>query len=392
MKYLIIGNGISGITAATNIRKIDKQGEITIVSDEAYPFYSRIRLIDLVAEETDENGLIVYKNAWYEKNNIKLLLNTTVSNIDREKKEIITSTYNPIKYDKLLLATGSKPFIPPIPGADRKGMFTLRTLKDALEIKQYAENAKNVTVIGGGVLGLELGNSLRKTGHKVIVVEFLPRMLPRQIDTEGAEILKTQLENMGFTLHYGVKTTEIFGDDKVKGIKLEDGTTINCDMVLISAGVRANTELADKLGLKYSKGLFVKDTMETDMPDIFAAGDLVEHRGIFYGIWPAAEKQGEIAGINMARGDMVYSGTTPSNVLKIAGIDLIAIGDIDTENKLDSFIEKDKEKFIYSKLVVKDNILVGSILLGNTKNWQKIKKAIEEKWNIDKLSNLLQDL
>lgn len=390
MQYIILGNGVAGTTAAINIRKIDKQGEITIVSDEAYPFYSRIRLVDFIAGETDENGLVIYKNAWYEKNNIKLLLNTSVSDIDKEKKEVITSSADRIKYDKLLLATGGISFIPPIPETDKKGVFSLRTLKDAIEIKQYAEHAEKVVIIGGGVLGLELGNSLRKTGHKVTVVEFFPRMLHRQIDTEGAEILKTQLENMGFTLHYGAKTTEIFGNDKVKGIKLEDGRTIECDMVLISAGVKANMELADKLGLKHSKGLFVKDTLGTDIPDIFAAGDLIEHKGMFYGIWPAAEKQGETAGINMAGGNAVYSGTTPSNILKIAGIDLIAIGNIDLDGELDSIIEKDKEKFIYRKLVVKDNIILGSILLGDIKNWQKIKKAIEKKQKIEELKKELQ--
>jgi nitrite reductase (NADH) large subunit len=385
MQYIILGNGVAGTTAAINIRKTDKQGEITIVSDEAYPFYSRIRLVDFVAGETDESGLVIYKNAWYEKNNIKLLLNTTVSDIDKEKKEIITSSADRIEYDKLLFATGGISFIPPITGVDKKGVFSLRTLKDAIGIKQYAEHAEKVVIIGGGVLGLELGNSLRKTGHKVTAVEFFPRMLPRQIDTEGAEILKIQLENMGFTLHYGAKTTEIFGKDKVEGIKLENGKMIDCDMALISAGVKANTELAEKLELKHNKGILVKDTMETDIPDIFAAGDLIEHKGMFYGIWPAAEKQGEIAGINMAGGNAVYSGTIPSNILKIAGIDLVAIGDIDLDGKLDSIIEKDKEKFIYRKLVVKDNIIVGSILLGDIKNWQKIKKSIEEKWDIDKL-------
>lgn len=390
MKYIIIGNGVAGTTAAANIRKIDNEGEITIVSAEAYPFYSRIRLIDYLAGETDEKGLVIYKDAWYEKNNIKLLLNTPVPDIDKGSKEIVTPSGQRIKYDKLLIATGGLSFVPPIPGADKKGVFTLRTLKDAIEIKKYAEQVKKVVLIGGGVLGLEAGNSLRKTGHMVTVVEFFPRLLPRQMDVEGAEILTSQLVGMGFSFYLGAKTKEIFGDDKVKGVKLEDGTIIDCDMAIISAGVRADAGLADESGIKCGKGIPVNDKMKTEVQDVYAAGDVAERKGICYGIWPAAEEQGKIAGINMAGGNAVYEGTTPSNVLKIAGIDLISAGDIDTEGKFESIIQKDKEKFLYKKLVIKNDIITGCILYGDISGWKKIKKAIDEKKDITSIKNNLE--
>ncbi|MEK6581465.1 MAG: FAD-dependent oxidoreductase, partial [Nitrospirota bacterium] len=306
MKYIIIGNGVAGTTAAANIRKVDHEGEITIVSDEAYPFYSRIRLIDYLAGETDEKGLVIYKDAWYEKNNIKLLLNTPVSEIDKDMKEIAVPSGQRLKYDKLLIAAGGVSFIPPLPGSDKKGVFTLRTIKDAGEIKKCVEQAKKVILIGGGILGIEVGNSLRKVGCSVSIIEFFSRLLPRQMDREGAEILKAQMEKMGFTFYLGAKTKEIFGDDRVLGVKLEDGTIIDCNMVIISAGVRPNTELANKIGVKCNRGLPVNDRMETEIQDIYAAGDLIEHRNLYYGIWPAAEKQGEVAGINMAGGSAGY--------------------------------------------------------------------------------------
>jgi len=389
MKYIIIGNGAAGTTAAANIRKIDGEGEITILSDEAYPFYSRIRLIEYLAGETDEKGLVIYKDIWYEKNNIKLLLNTPVSEIDKDKKEIIIPFGHRLKYDKLLIATGGLSFIPPIPGSDKHGVFTLRTIKDAIEINAYTEQAKKVIIIGGGVLGLEAGNSLRKRGHSITVVEFFPRLLPKQMDIEGAEILKAQMEGMGFTFYIGAKTREIIGDDRAKGVKLEDGTIIDCDMIIISAGIRPNTELVNKLGLGLNKGLPVNDRMETEIQDIYAAGDLIKHRDVFYGIWPAAEKQGEVAGVNMAGGNGLYTGTIPSNVLKLAGIDLIAAGDIDADGKLESIVQKNKEKFIYRKLVIKDNTIVGCILYGNIENWKKIKRAIDEKKDISPLRKKL---
>jgi len=390
MKYIIIGNGAAGTTAAINIRKIDHEGEITILSDEAYPFYSRIRLMEYISGDVDENGLIIYKDAWYEKNNIKLLLNTPVSEIDKNKKEVITHSGHILKYDRLLIAAGGLSFVPPIPGSDKKGVFTLRTLKDAIEIKRYAEQSKRVVIIGGGVLGLELGNSLRKTGHSVFVVEFFPRLLPRQMDTEGAEILKTQMGKMGFAIFLGAKTREITGDEKVKGVILDDGTIIDCDMVIISAGVKPNTELADKPGIKCNKGAPINDRLETELKDIYAAGDIAEHRGICYGIWPAAEEQGKIAGINMAGGSAVYTGTLPSNILKIAGINLISAGDIDPDKKLEAIVQKDSKSLIYRKLVIQDNCIVGCILYGNIDVWGKIKKAMDEKKDISRIKTALE--
>lgn len=390
MKYIIIGNGVAGTTAAINIRKIDHEGEINILSDEAYPFYSRIRLMEYISGDADESSLVIYKDAWYEKNNIKLLLNTPVSEIDKNKKEVIIHSGHSLKYGMLLIAIGGLSFIPQIPGSDKKGVFTLRTLKDAIEIKKYSEQSKRVVLIGGGVLGLEVGNSLRKTGHSIFVVEFFPRLLPRQMDKEGAEILKTQMEKMGFAFFLGAKTRKITGDEKVKSIILDDGTIIDCDMVIISAGVKPNTELADKLGIKCNKGIPVNDRLETEIKDIYAAGDIAEHKGICYGIWPAAEEQGKIAGINMAGGSAIYTGTLPSNILKIAGINLISAGNIDPDKNLEAIVQKNSESFIYKKLVIKDNCIVGCILYGNIDIWKKIKKAMDEKKDISSIKTDLE--
>lgn len=385
MNYVIIGNGVAGTTAAEHIRKLDSGGRITIISDEKYPFYSRIRLIDFLAGTVDLQNIVIKKDNWYQKNQIDLILNERAIEIDINKKIVNTQSGLNISFDKLLLATGANSFVPPILGAEKTGVFTLRRFKDAEAIKDYSKGEpKSVVVIGGGVLGLEAGNALRKSGHNLTVIEALPRLLPRQMDPEGSDILKQQMESMGFTFHIGRMTKEIIGDETVTGVLLDDGTEINCGMIIISAGVRPELTLVKQLKLTVDKGVVVKDNLTTELPDIFCAGDLTTHRGRLYGIWPAAEKQGEIAGINMVSGEAAYKGTTPSNVLKVVGIDLVSIGEIDAEGKFESIVKKDPEKFIYKKLVFENNKIIGAILYGDKKNWLKIKKAIESKQELTK--------
>jgi len=387
MKYIIIGNGVAGSTAASLIRKHDSNGEITILTNEATPFYSRIRLIEYLAGEADEEEIVIHNNEWYKENNMRLLMNTPAIEIDKERKEVVTSKGERFGFDKLLLATGGFSFVPPITGSDKEGVFTLRTIRDADGIISYSKGMKNVLIIGGGVLGLEAGNALIKRGFNITVVEYFPRLLPRQMDPEGAEILKTQLEHMGFVFYLGARSKEIIGDDRARGLIMEDGTKIDADLIIVSAGIRPYADLGSKLGLAVNKGLVVNDMMETDIKDIYAAGDLIEHRGVFYGIWPASEKQGEIAGINMAGGNALYEGTTMSNVLKIVGIDLAAAGDIDAEGKYESVIQKDTEKYIYKKLVIKDNILSGAILFGDISGYRRILRAIDNKEDISSIKD-----
>jgi nitrite reductase (NADH) large subunit len=391
MKYIIIGNGVAGTTAAANIRKLDSSGEITVLTDEAAPFYSRIRLIEYLAKEAAGKDITIYKDEWYKKNGIKLMLSTTASGIDKDNRQIKTGKGDLLEYDKLLIATGGFSFVPPIPGSGKKGVFTLRTIEDANEIISYAEGIKKVILIGGGILGLEAGNSLRKTGHDISVVEFFPRLLPRQMDPDGAEMLKAQMEGMGFSFYLGAKTREITGDDKAWGVLLEDGTKIDGDLIIMSAGVRPRAEMAEKSGLTIKRGVVVNDRMETGTKDIYAAGDLIEHRERSYGIWPAARKQGEVAGINMAGGSALYEGTTMANILKVAGIDLASAGDIDADGKFDSIVEKDKERYIYKKLVIKENILSGCILYGDVSGYKKILRAIDEKKNIGNIRKELRE-
>ena len=383
--YLIIGNGVAGNAAAENIRKHDPEGKITVFSLESRPFYYVPALPEYLAGVKAADQIILHPQQWYDQRRIDLHLDTRVTRIDAAQKFVETGKGERFPFDKLLLATGGNSFVPPMKGADSPGVFTLRTLADADRIKQAAAGAKTAVLIGGGLLGLEAGNGLRQMGLKIVVVEFFPRLLPRQMDPAGAAILARQMEDMGFTFHLGAKTREIVTAPEGVQVNLESGEEIKGDLVLISAGVRPDISLAQALGLEIDKGVKVDDTMKTSRDDIYAAGDLIEHRGRFYGIWPAAMEQGAAAGAAMAGQAAAYQGTLPSNVLKVAGIDLVAAGDIDADGKLAAIVHQDDAKGTYRKLVLQDNLLVGAILLGDIRGSAEIQAAIKKQQDISHL-------
>ena len=386
-RYVIIGNGVAGTTAAENIRKTDKDGEMTIITDEDLPFYYRVRLNEFISGDIPEQDLIAKKDQWYKDNHIDIKLKTQVTGADPGNKTIFTANDEKFEYDRLLIATGSHSFIPPIKGSDSLGVFALRNIQDARNISDWAAKIEDVVLIGGGLLGLEAGNALRKLGKKITVVEFFPRLLPRQLDVDGASRLQSIMEDMGFSFRLGAKTEEIAGDEKVSAVRLEGGETLKAKMVVISAGVRPNLELADPLGLDKDKGIKVDGRLQTNQPDVYAAGDVAEFNGIPYGIWPAAMDQGKIAGINMAGGDALYEGTTMANTLKVVGVDLASAGNIDVEGKLESRVVTDEK--VYKKVVFENNRIAGCIMLGDTKGFNKITQEMTEKKDISSVKDQL---
>ena len=385
--YLIIGNGVAGTTAAENIRKLDKTGKITIVTEESTPFYYRVRLPEFMSGDLAEDKLSAKKDQWYKDQGIDLRLNTRIQGASPGKKAVTTQSHQEISYDRLLMATGSRSFIPPMKGSDRKGVLTLRTIPDARNIVAWAKNIQKVVLIGGGLLGLEAGNALRKLGKNLTVVEFFPRLLPRQLDVAGGGRLQTIMEGMGFSFRLGAKTQEIKGDDRVSGVLLEGGELLPAEMVIISAGVRPALELAKALSLDHDKGVKVDEQMRTNQPGIYAAGDVTEFKGIPYGIWTAATEQGQIAGTNMAGGNALYKGTVMANTLKVVGIDLASAGNIDAESKLESKVLTDQK--VYKKIVLENDQIAGCIMLGDTKGFTKITKMMSEKQNVSQIKDKL---
>lgn len=386
-RYLIIGNGVAGARAAVRIRERDPKGEIHIFTGEAYPFYYRVRFPEFVAGEVTIKEITIHTKEFYQGKNISLHLEEAIAEVFLEKKEAISRQGHTYSYDVLLMATGGNAFVPPIPGNEKEGVFTLRTMKDAIKMKAFSEKINKAILIGGGLVGLETGGALLRRGIKVSVIEQNPRILPRQMDTEGAQILQAKMESMGFTFFLNGQSEEILGKDKVEGVRLKDGRVVEGQIAIISAGVRPNIDLAKKMGLEIKNGVLVNDRLETSVLDIFAAGDVAEHRGRVYGLWPAAQKQGEIAGVNMAGGEEFYKGTVVSNTLKVVGIDLTSTGEIDAEGKLECVVRSDREKCNYCKVTFKEDKVVGCILLGETKGRAELLSAIEKEADIKEIKD-----
>jgi len=387
--YLIVGNGVAGTTAAEHLRKQDPQGEITLIADEDLPFYWRIQLNDLIAGETSEEKLLVKSRSWYDEQRIRLMLETRITGADPGGKTLTSADGDRYTYDTLLLATGSHSFVPPIQGSDKEGVFTLRNVRDARAIRDRAKGIQRVVLIGGGLLGLEAGNALRKLGKQITVVEFFPRLLPRQLDDHGAARLQALMEGMGFAFRLGAKTQEITGTGAADGVRLEGGETLDSGMVLISAGVRPNLGLAQALGLETDKGVQVDEQLRTSRPEVFAAGDVAEFRGMPYGIWPAAMEQGRIAGTNMGGGNATYEGTPMANTLKVVGIDLASAGDIDADGEHEASTRETDE--VYQKVVFNQDRIIGCIMLGDTKGFNRITKAMKDEEDVSALKERILD-
>lgn len=390
-RYLIVGNGVAGARAAIKIRENDPDGDIHIFTDEAYTFYYRVRFPEFIANEVSIDEITIHSIEYYKNRNIFIHLEEAIVGGDLGRKELVSKKGRVYNYDLLLIATGGIAFVPPVKGIEKKGVFTLRKMKDAIEMRDFARNIREAVLIGGGLVGLEIGGALLRRGVKVSVIEHNPRILPRQMDEDGAMILQKKMEAMGFSFFLNAQAEEIIGDYRVEGVLLKDGRIVNGEMVIVSAGVKPNIDLAKALGIELENGIIVNERLETMKNSIYAAGDVAQFKGRCFGIWPAAQRQGEIAGINMAGGDAIYEGTIISNTLKVLGIDLTSSGEIDTENRYEHKIKIDKYRGIYKKLVLRNNNIIGCILLGQKKGSSEILTAIEKRINVKELKDSILD-
>lgn len=362
---------------------------IEIYTREPFEYYSRVRLPEVCATLMSAEDLAVYKSEWYEKKNIQVFKNQEVAKIDRAAKEIVLNNGKREKYDKLVLAMGSDAFKLPIKNADLDGIFTIREYGDADTIRQYiTRGTKHAVVIGGGLLGLEAARHIRAAKIDTLtIIEVFPRLLPRQLDEEGARILKKVIERLGCTVILGTQVTEFYGDKQVKSLRLKDGRELPAETVLISAGIKPRIALAKDAGLMVNKGIVVDDHLRSTDKDIFVAGDLAEFQGMVWGIIPAALDHAPVIANNILGNEHIkYKQTIPQNTLKVVGINLTSMGkvtfDDGHENEYVILKKTDETKERYEKYVMKGGKLVGSILLGSKDNFnwlmQKIGKEITE--------------
>ena len=403
MKVVILGNNVAGTFSAQNIRFLNNEVEIEIFTKEIYPYYSRVHLPELIPRKIKAEDLIVFDAEWYKNKDLKLYLNKKAVNIDAMNKTILfEKDGEPVLYDKLILALGSTPNIPPIKNAremkdDNKGVFTLRTIDDALKIRDYIEKfaVKKAIVIGGGLLGLELASQINDCKLDTTVVEFFPRLLPRQLDEECGTMLKDEIESRGIKVILNAATEEILGDGMVNGIKLKDGRKFDSDIVLIQAGIRPIIDLAKSANIKTDRGIIINEFLETSEKDIYAVGDCVQYKDQVWGIIPACMEQSKIVAASVLELKKVeYEGTTPKNTLKIVGLELTSIGTIDPKKEEGAGWEilkkSDKKDCCYQKIVLKDNKLKGAILFGDNKAISYVYKMMEQDVDKEELKKLLE--
>lgn len=392
-RYVIVGNGVAGVTAAQSIARAQPGADLHIYAAEPYPYYRRPQLPDYIAGIVAEADIFYRPPEWYEQQGIRVHLSTPVAELDPSAHRLRLADGAEVPYDRLLLATGGLPWIPPIEGTGRRGVFTLRTLDDARAIRQFAQSARRGVVVGGGLLGLETARALRALGLEVTVLEFAPYLMPRQLDREGAAVLETLLRKMDIQTVTGAITEAILGDGAVRAVRLKDGREFPADLVVCSTGIRSDVALARQAGLTVARGVVVDQYLQTSAPDIYAAGDVAEAGGIVYGIVPAAIEQARAAAANMvAPGSAVYSGTLPATTLKVVGAELTSLGECVAEgDDLLQLRRADPQNGRYRKLALRDGRIVGAILLNEREHTSPIRQLMERGTDISTYADLLME-
>jgi nitrite reductase (NADH) large subunit len=327
-RVAVVGAGIAGLAAVEAIRTVSSNTEVTLISKEAHLPYYRLNLTRYLAGEINENELQIKPHSWFEENKVRLLLDTEVSKLKLDHNIIEINNNDEVPFDKLILTVGAHPFMPPFPGAYREGVTNIRTLSDVRSILTSDLTGKKCTCIGGGLLGLETAGALAKRGAEVTLLEGYGWLLPRQLNKRAGQILAEHVQGSGIKLFTNARTREILGDEKVKGILLEDEKIIDTDFVLVATGIRPNSYLGRMADLDVNKGVVVNNMLLTSHPDVFAAGDVAEHHGCVYGTWAPSQYQGSIAGMNAVGSNIEFGGIPQSNALKVLQVELFSIGKI----------------------------------------------------------------
>ncbi|HKS82039.1 MAG TPA: nitrite reductase large subunit NirB [Candidatus Acidoferrales bacterium] len=365
-KLVVVGNGMAGVASVEQILKHRHDFAITILGDETHVNYNRILLSSVLAGEKSAEEIILNDLDWYERNHIRLRLGARVTSVDTERKIVRSEDASSEPFDTLLLATGSSPLIPPIQGVDKEGVFVFRSLDDARMLRAAAKKGPKAVVIGGGLLGLEAARGLQVQGCDVTVVHLMDTLMERQLDKIAGDCLRAKMECLGVKVLLNRNTSAILGNGKATGLAFRDGNSIPADFVVIAAGIRPNAELGRNAGLEVNRGIVVNDYMETSLPDIFAVGECVEHRGVCYGlVAPLLEQAKVLAATITGNKGPVYKGTPPAARLKVMGVEVFSAGDaIDTVPGYDAIRYEDPALGIYKKIVLHDGKLAGAILVG----------------------------
>lgn len=381
-RIIIIGNGIAGITAVKAIREVDKESEVFIFGEEEFYPYNRIKLSKNLFDELSEDNTLLLKKSWYEENKVNIYVSKKVIKVNIENKEVVLCDESILKYDKLLLANGARNNKPPVEGIEKVGVFNLRTLQDAWDIKSKIQKGESVINIGGGIQGLETAWNLNQHGINVSIVEIQSRLMPNQLDEKASKILQDSVEKFGINIYLNTRVNKIAGNNEIEGVVTSSDEFMPCNKVIYSAGIKPNIEMFEDTHIKCEKGIVINEKMETNIADIYAAGDVAELDKFVPGLWNISIGQGKVAGYNIIGKDSTYKHIVPVTTLNAFKLSLFSMGCVDENNATNVLVE-DNDEGQYMKVYIRDRKIVGAIVIGDTKQSPILKSAIEKEISLE---------
>jgi NAD(P)H-nitrite reductase large subunit/ferredoxin len=385
-RIVVVGAGVAGVTAAEELRRGLPDAELTLIGDEPYAFYNRMGITRLVSESVSIESLYLNRRDWADSRKIDYRRGLAVTAIDRASREVALADGGRLPYDRVVLATGANPLVPPIDGFGAEGSFVLRTIDDAVQMQQHVRRrrCRTAVIVGAGLLGLEAAYYLAQLDVRVVVLDRGPWPLSRQLDEQAGALVWEMLHDLGIELLPRAEARRILADEFVTGVELIEGGSIDAELCLVATGVLPNAELAEAAGLDVAGGVTVNDGMQTSDPHIFAVGDVVDHQGRRYGLWPASVEQAQVAATTMVGGVAAFQLVAQPARLKVPGIDLLSIGVVEVQG------EESKSVVVsaygtrrYRKLILEDGRLAGAIILGNPELFDDVTAAVERRIDLN---------
>ncbi|MBU8908669.1 nitrite reductase large subunit NirB [Desertibacillus haloalkaliphilus] len=392
-KLVLIGNGMAGIRTLEEIMKIDKDRfEITVFGEEPYPNYNRIMLSKVLQGDTSVDDIVLNDYVWYAENQIELHTGDPVVKVDTKKQVVYSENGIKRPYDKLIFATGSNPFMLPLPGADKEGVIAFRNIKDTETMIEAAKSYKKAAVIGGGLLGLEAARGLLNLNMEVDVIHISDYLMERQLDAQSGKMLRQELESQGMNFLLEKNTDSIVGNKRVEGLRFKDGTSIDADLVVMAVGIKPNIDLAKKSGLKAERAILVDDYMQTSAKNVYAVGECAEHRGIAYGLVAPLYEQGKVLAEHICAEEPStvpgYQGSVVYTQLKVSGVDVFSAGKfVDGENTKAIRVH-DEFEGVYKKVVVEGDKVVGAILFGDTSDSPRLLQMMRDGQDVSEMDKV----
>ncbi|MCE1271918.1 MAG: nitrite reductase small subunit NirD [Acinetobacter sp.] len=392
LKLVLIGNGLAGMRCLEDLLDMaPDRYEVTVIGEEPWGNYNRIMLSPVLSGEKTIEDIMLHPHAWYSDKGIKFIADDPAIKIDRTRKVVHTQKGESVDYDRLIIATGSKPFIPPVQGVDLKGVISFRDIYDVNTMIKYCETKNNAVVIGGGLLGLEAAYGLKQRGMNVTVLHLMDRIMERQLDGRASRMLRHSIEEKGIKIITEANTEALIGKNgHVSQIRLKDGTLLDADLVVFAVGIRPNITLAQSAGLRCNRGILVNDTMQTFDPSIYAVGECIEHRNQTFGLVEPLWGQAFICATHLAEhGSLTFKSPTVPTQLKVSGVDVFSAGNFEPKEDYEDIILNDEKRHIYKRIIIQKDKVIGAVLFGDTEDGMWYAELIADQTPVSTFRNKL---